>query len=83
MTRSSRLIDQPSDVFPFNKETYDRVTDEFATIERRFRGLQHDGNMEAKLLGDMAAEINGSIWHLWTAVVEAEDRERQRAKTVS
>lgn len=83
MRRSSRLIDQPSEMFPFNKETCDRVTDEFENIERRFRHLQHDGNEEARLLGNLAAEINGSIWRLWTAVVEAEDRERQAARVES
>lgn len=26
MARSSRLVDQPNDQFPFNQKTYDRVT---------------------------------------------------------
>lgn len=51
MSRSSRLIDQPTELFPFNQETYDRVTCEFEEIERRFRRLQHGGNQEARLLG--------------------------------
>lgn len=83
MKRSSRLIDQPSEIFPFNQETYDRVTEEFEEIERRFRRLQHEGNQEAGLLGDIAAEINSSIWRLWSAVVAAEHRERRSAQAAS
>ena len=32
MTKSSRLIDQPNDQFPFNAATYNRMTDEFEEI---------------------------------------------------
>lgn len=79
VTRSSRLIDQPTEMFPFNSETYYRLTEEFEEVERRFRRLQLYGNEEARVLGDMAAEINGSIWRLWAAVVQAENRERRAA----
>lgn len=77
MSKSSRLVDQSTEMFPLNRETYERITDEFDTIERRFRSLQHSGNAEAKHLGDLAARINGQIWELWSAIVEAEDRERE------
>jgi hypothetical protein len=77
MPKSSRLIDQSTDIFPFNQQTYDRVTNEFETVERRFRNLQHAGNEEAKHLGDVAAKINGLIWELWSAVVRAENGERK------
>jgi hypothetical protein len=81
MQGSSRLIDQPTDTFPFNQETYDRVTREFEEVERRFRRLEHAGNDQARQLGDLAAEINGSIQRLWSAVVSAENRERRRQDT--
>lgn len=83
MRRSSRLIDQPADLFPFSQETYDRVTCEFEEIERRFRRLQDAGNEDARELGDMAAEINASIWRLWSAVVRAENLERNSKATAT
>lgn len=84
MSKSSRLVDQSTELFPFNRETYERITEEFDTIEHRFRSLQHSGNVEAKRLGDLAAQINGQIWELWSAIVEAEDRERAaETKTAS
>lgn len=83
MAKSSRLIDQPNDQFPFNATTYNRMTDEFEEIERRYRVLQHAGNESARGLAKMAAEINGSKWWLWTAVNEAEELEREREREVA
>lgn len=83
MPQSSRLIDQPTELFPFNQETFDRVTCEFEEIERRFRRLQDAGNERARELGNMAAEINGSIGRLWSAVVRAENLERDKEATAT
>ena len=68
MSRSSRMIDQPAELFHFDHQTYDRVTGEFEDSERRFRCLQVAGNGAAKELASMAAEIDGYIWRLWSAV---------------
>ena len=77
--RKTRLVDIPTDEFPFNFERYSRVSAEVGEAASHFAVLGCAGNPHAAGLAKSAGKLCHAILLFWDEVVEAERLEKETA----